>query len=97
MPSLKPPRLVSYDQIFPRLPHPIPRRQLIRMSGVRFPAYVRPAGFKSEPLWLEQSVVSWIKGTYAGVLPMYCSSLDLNGLSGPPFSHVDAQPPNEVT
>ena len=88
--SSKAPQLVSYDQIAPRLPHLISRRQMVRMSGHRFPAFVRPAGFKSEPLWLEQSVVAWITDTYSALLPRYCASLELAGMSAPPFSHMNA-------
>ena len=87
--TAKAPRLVSYDQIAPHLPHLISRRQMVRMSGHRFPAFVRPAGFKSEPLWLEQSIVTWIIDTYSALLPKYCASLAQAGMSAPPFSHID--------
>jgi hypothetical protein len=82
----KAPRLVSYDQIFPVLPHPIPYRQLVRMSGTRFPACVRPAGFKSPPLWLEQDVVGWVKDRYSTLLPDFCRRLEEEGIAARPFS-----------
>jgi len=74
----KTPKLLSYEQIIPALPHPISRRQMIRMSGKRFPPFVRPAGFKSPPLWLESAVLAWIKERYSAVWPDYS---ELEGLS----------------
>lgn len=85
----KVPVLRTYAEIAPYLPHPIPRRQWIRLADYgKAPPYTRPAGLKSEPLFEENSVIEYIKDRYQKLLPQYCALLDKEGLSGnvtPPF------------
>jgi hypothetical protein len=64
----------AYSDFCDALPHRIPRRQLLRLSDVgRFPAYVKPAGLKSEPL---------LKRTYGHLLPEYISHVECSGVVG---------------
>ena len=73
----------AYSEFCDALPHRIPRRQLLRLSDVgRFPAYVKPAGLKSEPLFLQSDVVLWLKRTYGHLLPEYISHVERSGVVG---------------
>lgn len=90
MRKAKAPVLCTYAQIAPFLPRPIQRRQWLRLSDLgKAPGYTRPAGFKSEPVFLERDFVLWVKRTYGDLLPDYVASLEREGLSAKPFSHGD--------
>lgn len=87
MRKAKPAILRTYFDLAPFLPSPIPRRQWLRLSELgKAPAYTRPAGFKSEPVFLEQDFIIWVKQTYGKLLPEYVASLENDGLSAKPFS-----------
>lgn len=76
------PTFITYFDFREALPHPIPRRQLLRLSSVgRFPEFVRPGGLQSEPLFLEDDVKQWFRDKYGKLLPDYVAKIEHEGFS----------------
>lgn len=85
------PNFVTYFDFRDALPHPIPRQALLRLSKCgRFPAYVRPGGLQSEPLFLEHEVKAWVTDRYGKLLPRFCRALnEREGFDVKPPHHAE--------
>jgi hypothetical protein len=76
------PILRAYSEIADKLPCCISRRQMVRMADIgTFPPYVRPAGERSEPCWVERDVLLWCADQYGKVMPDFVARLEKEGFA----------------
>jgi hypothetical protein len=74
--------LISFEAFADRLPHRFSQQQCVRLAdNGAFPAYTRPAGPKSPPLFLEQSVIAWARDKYFHLIPDYVRALETGGFA----------------
>jgi len=76
--------LCVYDDFKHVLPVPTPRSHLLRLSSLgKFPRFIRPSGFKSEPHFLKEEVVGWIRTKYGSLLPEIVDRIEKEGFVKP--------------
>lgn len=82
--------LCVYDDFKNVLPVPTSRNHLLRLSSLgKFPRFIRPAGFKSEPHFLKKDVLGWIRNKYGSLMPELVDRLEKDGFSKPSSHHVE--------
>jgi len=74
--------LCTYADFSHVLPVPTSREHILRLSSLgKFPRFIRPSGFKSEPHFLKEEVIGWIRTKYGSLLPEVVDRIEKEGFT----------------